>query len=176
MHYATYSAKQAGEIWGSLLDQSLKSWGFQSSKYDNRIYFFKLDSEFIIIAIVVDDLAFASNSPSLLQHLKNSLVVHFDVKLFGQLSCFVGWNISKSTEGISIDQRGYIKTMFKEYGIERANGVATPFPRDADVTSAHSDYETLNNKEHKLYRSIIGSLLYLSICSRPDVSFSVAVL
>ena len=56
------------------------------------------------------------------------------------------------------------------------NGVHTPLPKHAIVT-AYNQYDTLlNEEEHKCYRFIIGSLLYLAICTRPDLSFSIAVL
>lgn len=60
--------------------------------------------------------------------------------------------------------------------MEKSNGVGKSLPRDADVTSIHEGETVFNTKEHKLYRSIIGSLLYLAICSRPDIAFSLAVL
>ena len=34
-----YGTKQAGEIWGSLLEKSLTNWGFKPSKFDRSIYF-----------------------------------------------------------------------------------------------------------------------------------------
>ena len=52
-----YDTKQAGEIWGSLLDRSLKRHRFTNSKYGERINFFKQGEDFIILAIVADDLA-----------------------------------------------------------------------------------------------------------------------
>ena len=55
-----YDTKEAGEIWGSHLDNRIKPWGFKSSKYDDRIYFLKRKQEFITISIVVDNLAFSS--------------------------------------------------------------------------------------------------------------------
>jgi len=114
-----YGAKQAGEIWGSLLDKSLKKWGFKVSRYDHRIYLYRQGAEYVTIAIVVDDLAFASNSTRLMNQLKENLASNFDVKLFGKLTSFVGWNISNQQNGIKIDQRGYVKSMLKEHGMER---------------------------------------------------------
>ena len=61
-----YEAKQAGGIWGSLLEKSVRQWGFCVPRFDERIYFFLQGMEFIILAIVVDDLAFASNSTRLI--------------------------------------------------------------------------------------------------------------
>lgn len=47
------------------------------------------------------------------------------------------------------------------------NRVATQLPQDTDVTSAHDKDETLNNKEHEIYRSIITNLFYLLYILKP---------
>ncbi len=43
-----YGAKHTREIWGSLLDKSLRNWGFNVSKYDGRFYFFQNGKKFIV--------------------------------------------------------------------------------------------------------------------------------
>ena len=73
LNKSLYGTKQAVEIWVSLLDRSLKKHGFTNSKYDERIYFCNQGKDFIIFAIVADDLAFASNSNQLLNSLKSYL-------------------------------------------------------------------------------------------------------
>ena len=71
LNKSLYGTKQAGEIWRLLLDRSLKRHGFTNSKYDELIYFFNQRKDFIILAIVEKDLAFASNSNQLLNRLKS---------------------------------------------------------------------------------------------------------
>ena len=176
LHKSIYGTRQAGEIWGSLLDSSLKSWGFLPSQFDNRIYFFRKGEDFITIAVVVDDLAFASNSPVLMNQVKKNLTACFDVKLFGQLTSFIGWNIIQEKDCIRVNQQGYVESLLKDNGLLEANAVRTPLPLKADVLPAREDEATLDNQRHKQYRSIIGSLLYLAVCTRPDISFSVSVL
>ena len=79
LHKSLYGTKQAREIWGSLQGKQLKEWGFKNFEYDNRIYFYVTGSEFAMLAIVVDDLAFSSNSSSLLLGFKSKLDANFDV-------------------------------------------------------------------------------------------------
>lgn len=112
-----YGAKQVGEIWGSLLDKALRQWAFTVSRYDERIYFFKQEADFIILAIEVDDLAFASNSTRLKTHLKQRMSASFYVKLFEKLTSVVGWNITQRDDGIKIDKCGYVKQILKDHGL-----------------------------------------------------------
>jgi len=171
-----YGTKQAGNIWGSLTHSELTSWGFRVSNFDARLYFLVINSRFVIIAIVVEDMSFVSNCRKLLEDVKMKLQGVFDVKLFGELKYFIGWNITRTPQGIKIDQQEYACTLLQKYGMERANAVQTPLPANAKLLPA-SEYEPpLNNSDHAAYRAIIDGMLYLSVCTRPDISFPVAVL
>lgn len=65
-----YGLKQAGEIWGSLLYRVYISFGFTVSSLDVRVFFLQLHENVITLAVVVDDIKFASNSLGMLTHLK----------------------------------------------------------------------------------------------------------
>lgn len=99
-----YSTKKTGEIWGSLLDKRLNDWNLKNSEYDNRINFYAKGSEFIIISIVADDLAFSYNSPFLSQRFKSRNNATFHVRIFGWLIIFISWNLNYSDEGILINK------------------------------------------------------------------------
>ncbi len=140
-----YGAKQAGEIWRSLLDKSLRDWGFKVSKFDERIYFYHQRKDFIVLAIVIDDHAFASNPTQLMNHLKQNLSANFDVKCFGTLTSFVGWNTAQSKRGIKINQSGYIKQMLKDPGTETANAVKSPLPKTGNLLPAIENEQLLDH-------------------------------
>ena len=107
---------------------------------------------------------------------KNCLSAEFDVKLYGKLTSFIGWNISYHPDGIKIDQRGYAKEILEQAGMLNANSSATPLPKTADLTSMNENDRALSTKYHATYRSLLGGLLYLATCTRPDLSFPVSVL
>ena len=129
-----------------------------------------------MLAIVVDDIALSSNSPRLMKEFKTRLSATFSVKLFGQLKSFVGWTINITGSHIKVDQRSYARQLLQEHGMDQANAVYTPLPQNADITPKREDESILPRDQHSLYRSIIGGLLYLSVGTRPDISFSVSVL
>ena len=65
--------------------------------------------------------------------------------------------------------------MLKQYAMKSANGVTIPLPNDADQSPTYENETILNTSEHKQYRSLTGSSLYLVGCTRPDISFPVVV-
>lgn len=65
------------------------NWGFKSSRCDPRIYFLRHGTDFLIIAIVVYDLAFASNSTRLMMKLKQNVTASFQVKLLDNRHSFL---------------------------------------------------------------------------------------
>ena len=171
-----YGTRQAGEIWSSHLDKTLKQWGFKVPSIDNRVYFLLQGGEFLMLAIVVDDIAFSSTSPNLMERVKSKLSATFSVKIFGQLKSFVGRNVNITDSYIKVDQRSYARKLLQEHGMESANAVHTPLPVTADVTYKKEDEEQLSSSQRTSYRYIIGVLLYLSVGTRPDISYSVSAL
>jgi len=176
LQMSLYGAKQAGELWGSLLNSTLMEWQFKPSNVDARLYFFRRGPSFVIMAIVVDDIAFASNSRELLEDFKVKLAAQFDIKLFGKLSSFIGWKVEQGPSGIKISQGAYARNLLDRHGMSHANVVHTPLPEDADFLPAYDGEPTLDHEGHSEYRSIIGGLIYLTSSTRPDLCFPVSVL
>ena len=87
-----------------------------------------------------------------------------------ELKFFLGLQIKQTSEGIFVSQTKYTKDLFKKFNMQNSKGMKTPMP-----TSGHLDL-TKEDKpvDQKVYRSMIGSLLYLC-ASRPDIMLSVCM-
>ena len=109
-----YGAMQAGGIWVSVLDRRLHRWSLESSSFHSRIDLYRQGTEYIMLAVFVDHLPFASNSTRLMKTLKENLKASFKVKLFCKLLSFIGWNINITSTEIKIYQRGYAKSLISE--------------------------------------------------------------
>ena len=92
------------------------------------------------------------------------------MSMIGELSFFLGLQIKQMKEGTFVSQTKYIKDMLKKFGMEDAKGITTPMGTSGGLDSDKSG----NMVDQKLYRSMIGSLLYVT-ASRPDVMFSVCM-
>ena len=92
----------------------------------------------------------------------------FEMSMIGELSYFLGLQIKQMKNGTFVSQGKYIRDMMKKFGLQDAKSIATPMG-----TNGHLDSDASGNMvDQKLYRSMIGSLLYVT-ASRPDDMFSV---
>ena len=118
---------------------------------------------------------FVSNSPALMNTLKQNLSSTFDGKRFWETPNF-HWLGDYQADGIKITQSRYVIDLLARCGMESCNAVWSPLFTNADLTSVHHGDFILNPTAHSEYRSIIGALIHLSVCKRPDISFAVCAL
>ena len=90
------------------------------------------------------------------------------MSLMGELNYFIGLQVKQTKDETFISQTKYIKEIIKKFGMESSKELSTPI----SPTCKLDKDEEGTNIDQKLYRGIIGSLLYL-MASRPDILFSV---
>jgi hypothetical protein len=95
----------------------------------------------------------------------------FEMSMIGELSYFLGLQIKQLKNGIFISHGKYIKDMLKKFGISDSKSISTPIQTYVNLDSDASG----NMVYQKLYRSMIGSLLYVTTSLRPDVMSSVCM-
>jgi hypothetical protein len=117
----------------------------------------------IIIQVYVDDIIFESDDDRLSQNFSKDMHNEFEIFLLGELNFFLGLQISQLDEGIFISQTKYIKEMLKKIKMEDCKSVSTPMVTGCKLRK----YDKSKEVDQRLYKSIIGSLLYVTT-SRPD--------
>jgi hypothetical protein len=91
----------------------------------------------------------------------------FEMSMIGELTFFLGFQVKQMKEGNFLSQEKYTKDLLKRFKMEDCKPIETPMP-----TNGHLDLDEGGKPVHQtLYRSMIGSLLYLT-ASRPDIMFS----
>ena len=76
-----------------------------------------------------------------------------------------------------IKQTRYIEDITKEFDIDTSVPVYTPAGLDLlDVVTKAPAGTALDAKEHSIYRSIVGAVLYVAMVTRPDVALSTSLL
>ncbi|GAU39727.1 hypothetical protein TSUD_144940 [Trifolium subterraneum] len=103
--------------------------------------------------------------------VKSLLSNNFEIKDLGEANVILGIKITRSEMGISIDQSHYVEKILKKYGYFDCKPVGTPY--DAIVKLFKNTGESVRPTE---YASIIGSLRYVTDCTRPDIAYVVGLL
>ncbi|GKE69772.1 putative ribonuclease H-like domain-containing protein [Tanacetum coccineum] len=88
----------------------------------------------------------------------------------GELTFFLGLQVTQKDNGIFISQDKYVEEILKKYGFSTVKTVSTPMETSKPLLK-HAEAEDV---DVYLYRSMIGSLMYLTT-SRPDIMFDVCV-
>lgn len=163
-----YGLKQAPRQWNEKVKSFFNKHNFTQTKADNCVYV-KNSDHLTICVIYVDDGLISSTSEQELLDISNALQQTFEMK-FGEPSVFVGMEINQSSDRsvISIKQSHYIKQLLKRFGMQDCKPVVTPGDTNVKLIASEEEPST------KIpYQEAVGALLYLSIISRPDITFQV---
>jgi hypothetical protein len=118
----------------------------------------------------VDDIIFGSINQYFCEEFRKIMANEFEISMIGELSYFLGLQIKQMKNGTFVSQGKYTKDMLKKFGIDDAKAISTPMGTNGNLDSNASG----NMVDQKIYRSMIESLLYVTV-SRPDVMFSVCM-
>ena len=94
----------------------------------------------------------------------------FEMSMVEDLTFFLGLQVKQKKEGIFVSQEKYARNIVKKFGLDSKKHASTPMSSSTKLNVDSSGVEV----SPTLYRSIIGSLLYLT-ASKPDIAFSVGV-
>jgi hypothetical protein len=105
--------------------------------------------------------------------VKSQLKAEFQMTDLGEIKHFLGMRFTRGPDdAISIDQEPYIRAVLERFGMENCKPVSTPMAATG-ARLVKVDGEDDDNVDEKLYQSIVGSLMYAMLCTRPDVAFAV---
>jgi hypothetical protein len=139
-------------------------------KVDQTLFLLRQGRDILIVQVYVDDIVFGGSSNSLVARFADDMRREFEMGMMGELQFFLGLQIKQSKEGTFVHQVKYTKDIVRKFKMEDSMAMATPMSRttalDVDEEGEHVD--------QKEYRSMIGSLLYLT-ATRSDIQFSVCL-
>lgn len=153
----------------------LQGFGFVPCVSEPCIYKRKVGNNFTIIVVYVDDLIVASSSKQELNNVKALVSGALDVVDGGVLKHFLGMEIERDGElgSIHIGHKQFIESLLNEYGMQNCKANALPLEEGFQVKCNEESCQGVNQKA---YQSLIGSLMYLAMTTRPDILHSVTKL
>jgi hypothetical protein len=154
---ALYGLKQAPRAWYERLIDFLLSKGFIMGKVDTTLFTKKIGKDLFVLQIHVDDIIFGSTNQDYYEEFGKMMANKFEMSMIRELSYFLGLQIKQFKNGTFVSQSKYIKDMLKKFGMKDAKAISTPMGTNGNLDSDASG----NMVDQKMYRSMIGSLLYV---------------
>ena len=129
----------------------------------------------VIIGIYVDDLAVCTNDIEMANATKAELLKEFVINDYGELKEFLGLELirDRGHRKIFVHQLKYLIKILEKFRMLNAKTIGTPMAPKLKLVSL-PDEAPVNTKLQGPYRMAVGSLIYLTMGSRPDISGSIA--
>ncbi|GKC95065.1 putative ribonuclease H-like domain-containing protein, partial [Tanacetum coccineum] len=118
--------------------------------------------------VYVDDIIFGSTKKSWCDEFEALMKSRFQMSSMGELTFFLGLQVKQKADGIFISQDKYVAEILKKFDFVNVKTASTPIETQKPLVKD----EEASDVDIHLYRSMIGSLMYLT-ASRPDIMFAV---
>ena len=173
-----YGLKQAGRLWSQLLHSKLSTAGFTRCESDMCFYWKRDGDDLVVVGVYVDDLLATGTSVAAVERFFASLA-SLSIKDLGRVSKFLGMRVTHNGQnGYTIDQEEAIRDLLRDNGLADANSTRTPI--DESCYELEEDDEELLGVPSaqpvptvRQFQSLVGSLLWVARCTRPDIAFAV---
>ena len=178
--HTIYGTMQGGNKWWYTLDNTYLDLGYTTSKADPCVRYKKEEDNYTLTDTYNDDVFGASNDDEEIRKRKEEMAKIWDIKDVGETEYFLGMRVQQDLDAgtIRLTQRPYWELVLNRFQLENVIPRNTPLPvgilLDNDM-SPKTDSEKREMKD-KPYRSVLGSVMWGQLASRPDLSFSVSLL
>lgn len=177
---ALYGTRQAGHEWNKLLNTFLSTIGLMRLHSDHAFYYRRDDQGETLLVIHVDDVKAICDNHAGVQRLILELKLKFKIRDTTSANRYLGIDIVQDMDAgtVKISQKLYIQTLLERFDLATAHIAKTPLPPGIlytknDCPTSPTDIQSMSEKP---YRAIVGSLMYASVATRPDISYSVQTL
>uniref|UniRef100_A0A2N9H369 CCHC-type domain-containing protein n=1 Tax=Fagus sylvatica TaxID=28930 RepID=A0A2N9H369_FAGSY len=163
-----YGLKQAPRAWFESFTTQLLNLGFHSASADSSLFIYRDGSVIAYLLLYVDDIVLTGNHPSFLTQLISNLSKVFELKDMGTLNYFLGLQIQRSSQGLTLTQTKYATDLLIKHNMLNCSPCKTPCVPHTRLSATCGKPLT----DVHAYRSLVGALHYLTF-TRLDLSFAV---
>jgi hypothetical protein len=166
-----YGLRQSANLWHRKISQFLMKNGFQPITADPSVF---TNNRGLIIALYVDDIVIFGKDLNEIDVVKRKLKEFHPMTDSGLVKKLLGVRFNWRKDGsIRLDQEFYARQILEEFGMADCNPVSSPISPSMQIHTSLEDSSRLGRQDHKLFRRLIGRLIFLVIATRPDIAFAV---
>ncbi|CAI5968070.1 unnamed protein product [Closterium sp. NIES-65] len=171
-----YGLRQAPREWHDTLRTTLAALGFAPSTADPSL-FLRTDTSLppFYILVYVDDLVFATADTAGLAYVKSELLKRHTCTDLGELRSYLGLQITRdrARRTITLTQSHMVQQVLQRFGFTYSSPQATPLPTRHSLSALPSDESVESSGP---YAELVGCLMYLMTCTRPDLAYPLSIL
>ncbi|CAI7786099.1 unnamed protein product [Closterium sp. NIES-54] len=171
-----YGLRQAPREWHDTLRTTLPALGFALSTADPSL-FLRTDTTLppFYVLVYVDDLVFATADTEALAHVKSELKKRHTCIDLGELTSYLGLRITRdrAQRTITLTQSHMVQQVLQRFGFMYSSPQSTPLPTGHSLSAPPSD-ESIEPSGP--YPELVGCLMYLMTCTRPDLAYPLSIL
>ena len=173
LNKSLYGLKQSARCWFETFEKVLSEVGFKNSAVDRCVYILDKGNVFnnIYAILYVDDLVIVTRNNNVMSEFKNYLANKFSMSDLREIKLFLGIRILRDETSMSLDQQAYINVILRQFNMYECTPYESPL-----IENLEFDKLELNEYYDAPCQNLLGCLMYLMICTRPDLSFPVNVL
>ncbi|CAI7744788.1 unnamed protein product, partial [Closterium sp. NIES-53] len=171
-----YGLRQAPREWHDTLRTTLAALGFAPSTAAPSL-FLRTDTSLppFYILVYVDDLVFDTAGTAGLAYVKSELQKRHTCTDLGELRSYLGLQITRdrARRTITLTQSHMVQQVLQRFGFTYSSPQATPLPTRHSLSALPSD-ESIESSGP--YPELVGCLMYLMTCTRPDLAYPLSIL
>lgn len=165
---ALYGLRQSPRVWYGKFTREMKQMGFRVSVCDPCVFIH--DGAGVIVAIWVDDLLLFGKDEAEIRGIKAKLSATFKMTDEGACSFYLGMHVTKDSDGVMLHQEAYAYQVLDRFGLRQAP--EAQHPTDGSTKNLRANTQAQTSPAFRLdYQSRVGSLMWESQVSRPDIAF-----
>ncbi|XP_062538754.1 uncharacterized protein LOC134207033 [Armigeres subalbatus] len=146
--------------------------GFQASSADPCLFVATRDGLIVYLIVYVDDFLIGSESEAEIIRVQKQLSRHFEIVDLDDVKHFLGLEVQMEDDTFCVSLANYIDKLVARVGLSEAKEAKTPM----DQGYLRNEVESKPFEDGTKYRSVVGALLYVAVCARPDIATSVGIL
>ena len=172
-----YGLKQAPRAWWLELAQRLREMGFEVAMADPGVWVIcETQQEVVYMIVYVDDILIATKKLKDAMMIEDNIAEQFEARRLGEAKFFLGMEIERNRDAkvLTLKQSKYVNELLEKFSMTDAKPRSVPATAALELRKPEDDEALL--AANYSYKELVGALLYIWVCTRPEIAYIVGVL
>lgn len=174
-----YGLKQSPGMRYKKFDTYILGLGFVRSKAYRCVYCKRVGENFVYVVMYVDVMLLIGNNMEVIKEVKSQLSSKFDMKDLVVANFILGMEIkiNRADMKLWLNKRKYVETILNRFSMQESKPVKVPIPKGVNLSTEQCPKtQEEEDMSHVPYASVVGSLMYAMVCTRPYIADTMGVL